>query len=169
MALVSSISLLLLGGAWLLSRALTSDVPVPALNFVPPPKPTDAPGVAPNPRPAPVIARDVVTSPPPEPEPGARPLPPPPPPPEEGPSPEKVELDGIALQGWAQLKDEHGGPATWRRAEKFFIRCLTLSPEDQGCKDGLSQARERIGPKFRRSDFPIVVPVQDPPPRDPEE
>lgn len=168
-ALVLSISLLLLGGAWLLSRALTSDVPTPQVTITAPTQPPSfEPGVAQPPRP-PVIAREVVTSPPPEPE-AARPPPQPPAPlpPEEEPTPEQVELNGIAAQGFAQLKDERGGPANWRRAEKFFVRCLTLSPEDERCKEGLRQARVRIGPKFVKPAFPIV-PVQDPPPPDPDE
>lgn len=166
-ALVLAISLLLLGGAWLLSRALTSDVPVPAVALTPgPPERTFEPGVAPPPLP-PVLAREAVTSPPPEPEP-LRAAPPTPPPPET-PSPEQVELDGLVAQGLLQLKDEQGGPANWRRAEKLFIRCLTLSPEDERCREGVHQARLRLGPRLQRPPGVPLVPVQDPPPAEPEE
>lgn len=171
-ALVLSISLLLLGGAWLLSRALTSDVPTPRITLTapPPPPPQPAPsfepGVAVTPRP-PALQGDVVTSPPAEPA-AVRPPPPTPLPPPEERSPEEQELDTIAAQAFAQLKDERGGPANWRRAEKAFVRCLTISPEDERCKEGLHQARVRIGPKVVKSAFPIV-PMQDPPPPDPEE
>lgn len=166
-ALVLAVSLLLLGGAWLWSRALTSEVPVPPVALSAPnvPQPSFEPGVAPPPRPPPPVL--AVTSPPPEPE-AVRPsAPPPPPPPREELAPEQVELDGLAAQGEAQLKDERGGPANWRRAEKFFVRCLTMAPEDQRCKEGLRQARVRIGPKVGKQAFP--VPLQDPPPPDPEE
>ena len=109
-----------------------------------------------------------MNAPPPETEPVARPPMTPPPRPEEGPPPEKVEIDGIAAQGWAQLKDENGGPANWRRAEKLFVRCLTISPDSQDCKDGLNRARQLAGPKRQSPHGVPLVPVQDPLVPDPE-
>ena len=162
-----SVCLLLLGGAWALSRALTGDVPIPTQHGVQT-QPPEEPGVPAAPRALPVPQSPVVSSPPPEPEPPARPPPPPPPRPEEGPPPEKVEIDGIAAQGWAQLKDENGGPANWRRAEKLFVRCLTLSPDSQDCKDGLNRARQLAGPKRQNPRGVPLVPVQDPLVPDPE-
>lgn len=163
-----SISLILLGGAWLLSRSLTAEVPVPPVTIAPAraPEPSFEPGVAAPPRPPlPVGAKEAVSSPPPEPE-AVRP--PAPTPPVEV-SPEQQELDTITAQAEVQLKDERGGPANWRRAEKLYVRCLTLAPEEERCKEGLHQARLRLGPRVGKPTGVPLVPLTEPPPPDPEE
>lgn len=143
-ALVASISLLLLGGAWYLSRALTADVrPVTPVNSsVMEPAPLPAPLTVVKPPPP------ALTAPVPPPVPlAAAPPPEPPRPPEEALSPEALELKGIADQAAAQLADLKGGPANWRRAEKLYARCLFLDSSDSRCLAGLEAARRRLGPK----------------------
>ena len=146
-ALVASISMLLLGGAWYLSRALTAEVrPVTSLNSVPT-EPALAPPIS-----APIA---VVNPPPPAPTAPVPPLvplaavppPEPPRPTEEALSPEALELKGIADQAAAQLADLKGGPANWRRAEKLYARCLFLDSSDSRCQAGLEAARRRLGPR----------------------
>ena len=157
--MVMAVSLLVLGGAFFASRALTADVAPPPAPFValPPPVvvvpapviPAPAPVEA-APAPVPVPSAVVEAAPPPPEVPVARPVPLPPsepyksadhrlpPPPPPG-SSEEVE------HAWAMLSSPEAGVANVQRAEKTFKRCLAMNEEDARCKAGLEAVRQRIG------------------------
>ncbi|MDP1823362.1 MAG: hypothetical protein Q8L48_08975 [Archangium sp.] len=158
-ALVASISLLLLGGAWYASRALTSDVR-PVAPVTSPVVPALPPLLA-----APVAVVPSAVAPPEPVAPPAAPVAPvppepsqPSPPTEEALSPEALELKGIADQAAAQLADLKGGPANWRRAEKLYERCLFIDSNDARCRAGLESVRRHLGPKAPKAPRPTARP-----------
>lgn len=146
-SLVIAISLLLLGGAFLASRALTAEVAPPASAEVAPRLAVVASpplGEPPRPAPLPAAPLPVVPSAPPL---APRPVPPPPPPPGESESEAAAEITALVDQSWGLLKDLRSGPANWHRAERGFRRCLSQAPDDERCKAGLAAASERLGPR----------------------
>lgn len=179
--LVFALSVLLLGGAWWASKALTAEVPLPPSAGVVANPPVQVPVQEPvTPPVTPVMTAEVT---PPNPEtmapriiqmtplvtPPPRPLVPPPPrapPPEpprlprEGMSEGDAERAAIGDGAWDLLKDPNGGTATWQRAAGAFQRCLSMAPDDARCKAGLAAARDLMGPR------PFIAPGQRRLPRD---
>lgn len=191
-SLVALLSLLLLGGAWFASKALTADVLVPpsapeASRPVPLALPVrDSLGVKP---PLPMVPPVPVGDPTPVeprvitlvpvsgvPPPLVRPVLPFPPsfPPRAALGPgEQLDEEGqlaakhddLVQGAWGELTNVNGGSANWRRAEKAFERCLSQRPDDDRCKQGVAEARKLIGPRVN----PLGYRPPPPPPASEED
>ena len=145
---VIALSVALLGGAWLTSIALTSDISVP-----PPPEParTIAPPIAR----APAPEREPLPVPSPEPDPVRAPPPPlaavePPPAPvaiapaaqpdSEFASEHSAEVD----RAWELAFGAKTNPWKWRQAARIFSDCLAEVPTNQRCRQGLAAVQPLI-------------------------
>jgi len=152
------LSVLILAGAFALSRALLSDIPVPP----PPVLPTPPVVIAPPP-PAPAPSAPAVVQPPPLPTDVAVVAPPPPeapvaaapPPPPANDSDYAREDSPQVEEAWrlARTKDVAG----WRAAEKLFKRCLVQAPDNQRCQSGLAAVQGQLSQADTR-------PLQETPP-----
>lgn len=150
-SLIIALSVLVLGGAWLASRALTADVAPPPSTFVAPPPPVVMPAPPPEPvaaAPARVAAPAVheaepVVRAPPEPYVKAPHVAPPPPDPEKSES--EQETSALAEDAWRLMTTPDTGPANWQRAAKSFRRCLAMAPDNERCKAGIEAVTKKIG------------------------
>jgi hypothetical protein len=161
-SLIIALSVLVLGGAWLASRALTADVAPPPMTGVVAPAPVvvapppEAPvrraepepvAVAPTPE-APVApppmheAAPVVRAPP---EPYVKPPHVAPPPPDPDQSETEQESTALAEDAWRLMTAPDTGPANWQRAAKSFRRCLAMTPDNERCKAGIEAVTKKIG------------------------
>ena len=160
-SLLIGVSVLVLGGAWMASRALTADVAPPPTTGVVAPAPVvmaPPPVVVPSPPSAPVAvapvvevpvaaapvheAEPVVRAPP---EPYVKPARVDPPPPDPDKSEGEQEAFAVGEDAWRLMTAPNSGPGNWQRAAKSFRRCLAMTPENDRCKAGLEAVVQKIG------------------------
>lgn len=158
-----AISVLILLGAWIASRALTADAPAPRAPHAAEPPPAVTPSAA-----SPAPAEKTVAAP-------AAPTPAPaPPPPPIAPAAPAIETGApdsdYALENSPAVEEawklaDGPGPAEWRRAQKLFMRCLTQAPTNERCKSGLVAVEQRLGPRAPQLGAPLRKPPGGPLPK----
>ena len=140
-------SLIVLGGAWVVSRALTAEITVPAwtppapLPFAEPAPRAEArrdppPPPAPPAPPAPVDTTTAVREPP-------QGLQPAPADPATGSAYAREDSPEV-VRAWELTSGPKSGPPQWRAAQKLFTRCVTQAPENARCREGLATVKQQL-------------------------
>jgi len=153
------VCVVVLGGAWVASRALTSDVSAPVTVQVPAapgPQPVVAPVRVEPPVPGPVAQLPEPARAQPQPEPPGVAPPLEPKPAEADPDSDYADENSPLVQEeWRAAFGPRAGVAEWTHGVKVFERCLVQAPGNQRCQQGLAALQAQLNS--------AAVPVHLPP------